>query len=118
MAFFMKRISTHVLDMNRGKPAQHVPVRLERQLQSGEWALITASHTDADGRCAQLLLDTTVLESGNYKLAFDTANYQSDNHVETLFPVIEITFRVRDGESQFHLPLLLSPHGYTTYRGS
>jgi 5-hydroxyisourate hydrolase len=59
-----------------------------------------------------------VLESGNYKLAFDTSGYQSDNHVETLFPVIEITFRVRDGESQFHLPLLLSPHGYTTYRGS
>jgi 5-hydroxyisourate hydrolase len=114
----MKRISTHVLDMNQGKPAQHVPVRLERQLQSGEWTLIATSRTDADGRCPQLLPDNTVLESGNYKLAFDTASYQSGNHVATLFPVIEIIFRVLEGESQFHLPLLLSPHGYTTYRGS
>ena len=112
----MKRISTHVLDMTRGKPAQHVPVRLERQL-SGEWTLLATSHTDADGRCAQLLPQNTSLEPGIYKLAFDVASYQSNNRMETLYPVIEITFRVTEGESHFHLPLLLSPHGYTTYRG-
>ena len=104
--------------MNRGKPAQDVPVRLERQLKSGEWILITASHTDRDGRCAQLLPENTALESGNYKLGFDISSYQSGHHVESLYPVIEITFRVREGDSHFHLPLLLSPHGYTTYRGS
>src|SRR5437588_11367080 len=104
--------------MNRSITVQHYTSRLKSQLQSGEWTLIASSYTDSDGRCAQLFPDTTVLESGNYKLAFDTSSYQSDNHVETLFPVIEITFRIRDGESQFHLPLLLSPHGYTTYRGS
>ena len=114
----MKRISTHVLDMNRGQPAQHIPVRLERQLVSGEWIPIAASHTDDDGRCTQLLPENTALESGNYRLAFDIASYQSGNHTDTLYPVIEITFRVREGDSQFHLPLLLSPHGYTTYRGS
>ena len=114
----MKRISTHVLDMNWGKPAQRLPVRLERQLKSGEWILITASHTDGDGRCAQLLPENTALESGDYRLVFDISSYQSGNHIESLYPVIEITFRVREGESQFHLPLLLSPHGYTTYRGS
>jgi 5-hydroxyisourate hydrolase len=114
----MTRISTHVLDMNRGKPAQDVPVRLERELKSGEWILITASHTGRDGRCAQLLPENTALESGNYKLGFDISSYQSGHHVESLYPVIEITFRVREGDSHFHLPLLLSPHGYTTYRGS
>jgi 5-hydroxyisourate hydrolase len=114
----MTRISTHVLDMNRGTPAQHVPVRLQRQLNSGEWTLLTKSHTDADGRCAQLLPQNTSLEPGIYKLAFDVASYQTNNHIETLYPVIEITFRVPEGESHFHLPLLLSPHGYTTYRGS
>ena len=114
----MTRISTHVLDMNLGKPAQHVPVRLERQLGPGEWTLIAASHTDGDGRCAQLLPENTALESGNYKLGFDISSYQSGNHVETLYPIIEITFRVCEGDSHFHLPLLLSPNGYTTYRGS
>lgn len=114
----MTRISTHVLDINRGKPAQHVPVRLQRQLESGEWTLVASSHTDVEGRCAQLLPQNTSLEPGIYKLAFDVASYQTDNHIETLYPVIEITFRVAEGESHFHLPLLLSPHGYTTYRGS
>lgn len=114
----MTRISTHVLDLKRGKPAQHVPVRLERQLKSGEWILITASHTDTDGRCAQLLPENTVLESGTYKLCFDISSYQSAHHIESLYPVVEITFRVSEGDSQLHLPLLLSPHGYTTYRGS
>lgn len=114
----MKRISTHVLDIGRGKPAQHVPVRLERQRESGDWTLIAASRTDADGRCAQLLPENTSLEPGNYKLAFDTASYQSSNRFEGLYPAIEITFRVTEGETDFHLPLLLSPHGYTTYRGS
>ena len=114
----MKRISTHVLDMNRGKPAQHVPVRLERQLDSGHWILIANSHTDADGRCAQLLPEGASLEPGNYRLAFDIGSYQSGNRIETLYPIIEITFSVRQGESHFHLPILLSPHGYTTYRGS
>jgi 5-hydroxyisourate hydrolase len=118
MALFMTRISTHVLDLNRGKPAPHVPVRLERQLESGEWILIATSHTDVDGRCAQLLPENTVLESGNYKLGFDISEYQSGQHIEPLYPVIEITFRVREEDTQFHLPLLLSPHGYTTYRGS
>ncbi len=114
----MTRISTHVLDINRGKPAPRVPVRLERQLNSGQWILLTASHTDDDGRCPQLLQDDMTLDSGDYKLVFDISSYQSGDHLESLYPVIEITFRVREGESQFHLPLLLSPHGYTTYRGS
>jgi 5-hydroxyisourate hydrolase len=114
----MKRISTHVLDVARGKPAQHVSVRLERQSASGEWSLIATSHTDADGRCPQLLADDTELTPGIYRMAFDTGSYQQSHNVDTLYPVVHITFRVREGDSHFHLPLLLSPYGYTTYRGS
>ena len=114
----MNRISTHVLDTARGRPAPNVPVQLARQTASGEWALIGASHTNADGRCPQLLPENVALDPGMYRLTFDTGQYEFTNHVDSLYPVVEITFRVREGESHFHLPLLLSPHGYTTYRGS
>jgi 5-hydroxyisourate hydrolase len=113
----MKRISTHILDVNRGKPAHDVPVRLERQEASGDWRLVTSAQTDHDGRCGQLL-PTEELPSGTYRLVFDTASYFRVINVEGLFPVVEITFQVRDGESHFHIPLLLTANGYTTYRGS
>lgn len=114
----MKRISTHVLDVAQGKPAKDVPVRLERREAAGEWARLNSSHTDNDGRCAQLLPEGEALPAGLYRLAFDTASYQRSQNVEGLYPVVEITFQVREGDTQFHIPLLLSPHGYTTYRGS
>ncbi len=113
----MKRISTHVLDVNRGKPASGVPVQLQRQEASGEWRLLQSATTDQDGRCAQLLPDEQ-LSPGLYRLVFDTAHYFDQRKVEGLYPVVEITFQVREAESQFHIPLLLSAHGYTTYRGS
>jgi 5-hydroxyisourate hydrolase len=118
MALFMKKISTHVLDIAQGKPAKGVPVRLERQDNSGGWVLLTSSRTDQDGRCGQLLPENESLRTGVYRLAFDTASYHLGHKIEGLHPVVEIIFRVREGESQFHLPLLLSPYGYTTYRGS
>jgi 5-hydroxyisourate hydrolase len=114
----MKRISTHILDLARGKQAADVPVRLERQEDSGGWRPLASTSTDHDGRCGQLLPETEDLSEGLYRLAFDTASYYASQKTETLYPVIEITFRVRKGESQFHIPLLLSPNGYTTYRGS
>jgi len=118
MALFMNRISTHVLDTALGKPAKDVPVRLDRQDPAGEWHVVASSRTDGDGRCAQLLPESDALRAGIYRLAFDTASYQVAQNIHGLYPVVEITFRVRDGESHFHIPLLLSPHGYTTYRGS
>jgi 5-hydroxyisourate hydrolase len=113
----MKRISTHVLDVSQGKPAEGVPVRLEGQDASGHWRLVQSAHTDPDGRCSQLL-SSEDLPSGLYRLTFDTAAYFSALKIEGLYPVVQITFHVREGESQFHLPLLLSANGYTTYRGS
>jgi 5-hydroxyisourate hydrolase len=113
----MKRISTHILDLNRGKPASDVPVRLERQDAPDNWFPISSARTDRDGRCGQLLPNED-LTPGVYRLAFDTASYYQANNVEGLYPVVEIIFLVRDGESHFHIPLLLTANGYTTYRGS
>ncbi|MBV9483418.1 MAG: hydroxyisourate hydrolase [Acidobacteria bacterium] len=118
MASGIKRISTHVLDIARGRPASDLPVRLERQEASGCWRSLSSTRTNHEGRCSQLLPETEDLCKGLYRLAFDTASYYASPKVDTLYPVIEVTFRVRDGESQFHIPLLLSPNGYTTYRGS
>jgi 5-hydroxyisourate hydrolase len=114
----MSRISTHVLDTARGKPAPGVPVRLERQDSSGKWISLSSAQTDQDGRCAELLPDGATLAEGVYRLTFDTASYFATCGVDGLYPGVEIRFRVRSGESHFHIPLLLSPNGYTTYRGS
>jgi 5-hydroxyisourate hydrolase len=114
----MNRISTHVLDTARGKTASGVPVRLESQDAQGKWTTLGSSETDGDGRCGQLLLDDDVLREGLYRLTFDTGRYFAALRQDALYPVVEITFQVRRGETQFHIPLLISPNGYTTYRGS
>jgi 5-hydroxyisourate hydrolase len=114
----MSRISTHVLDVSLGKPAKDVSVRLERREHSGEWAVLFSSRTGADGRCPQLLPPNETLVAGVYRLNFDTADYFRAQDIPTLYPLIEVAFQVLEGESEFHIPLLLSPYGYTTYRGS
>jgi 5-hydroxyisourate hydrolase len=114
----MKRVSTHILDLVHGKAASGVSVRLEKQNTSGDWQILTSAHTDQDGRCAQLLPDGEDLSAGIYRLSFDTGSYHAAQKSSTLYPVVEVAFQVREGESNFHIPLLLSPNGYTTYRGS
>lgn len=114
----MRRISTHILDLVHGKPAANVPVRLEKQNGSGDWGLLTSARTDQDGRCAELLPERDELSAGVYRLIFDTGNYFELQNVVTLYPVVDVTFRIQEGESHFHIPLLLSPNGYTTYRGT
>jgi 5-hydroxyisourate hydrolase len=113
----MKRISTHILDMVRGTPATEVLVRLEKQTKPGDWRLLTSARTDQDGRCAQLLPEGEDRLTGVYRLIFDTGSYYQVQGIAALYPVVEVTFDARDGESNFHIPLLLSPNGYTTYRG-
>ena len=114
----MNRISTHVLDVSRGQPAAGMAVRLERRAASGGWDLVHSARTDADGRCGQLLSEDGALAAGLYRVVFDTDSYFAGQKTEGLYPVVEVTFRVREGEGRFHIPLLLSPNGYTTYRGS
>jgi len=113
----MKRVSTHILDLTLGKPAGNVPVRLEKQEPSG-WRTLSSQRTDADGRCPQLLVADENLSAGFYRLVFEVANYFAAQKTHSIYPVVEVTFQVGDGESQFHIPLLLSANGYTTYRGS
>jgi len=114
----MSRISTHVLDTAKGKPAAGVPVRLQRQNSSGNWTTLSSARTDEDGRCNELVPEGTGIAAGTYRLSFDTANYFAASDADGLYPAVEILFRVRSGEIHFHIPLLLSPNGYTTYRGS
>lgn len=114
----MKRISTHILDMVRGKPAMDVPVRLDYESAPDEWRALASTQTDQDGRCPQLLPPGEDLAAGVYRLTFTVGPYYARQNIDALYPVVEVTFRVRDGESHFHIPLLLSPNGYTTYRGS
>lgn len=113
----MKRISTHVLDLALGKPAGDVAVRLEKQEPPG-WRVLASVRTDHDGRCSQLLPEGEDVSAGSYRLSFDTAGYYDAQKIPAFYPVIEVTFQVRNGETQLHIPLLLSPNGYTTYRGS
>ncbi len=114
----MTQISTHVLDTALGLPAKDVAVRLERHENSGEWRMMRLARTDQDGRCGDLLPGGDTLSPGIYRLTFDTAGYYSAPEMQGLFPLVQVTFSVRDGDTKFHIPLLLTPHGYTTYRGS
>jgi len=114
----MTGVSTHVLDTAKGKPARDVSVRLDRQESSGEWKIVGSARTGPDGRCGQLLAEGQSLSPGTYRMAFDTESYFSAQGLRGLYPIVLVTFSVREGESHFHIPLLLSPHGYTTYKGS
>jgi 5-hydroxyisourate hydrolase len=114
----MRRISTHILDIVHGKPASDVSVRLEKRYTPEDWRVLNTARSDPNGRCAQLLPEGEDLSAGIYRLVFDTGSYYAQQNIEALYPVIEVTFQAAEGDSHFHIPLLLSPNGYTTYRGS
>lgn len=107
----MSGISTHILDTANGRPAAGVPVTLEREREGG-WQFVGRGTTDTDGRVRTLL--TTPPEAGTYRISFDTAAYFPTG----FFPSVLITFNVAEGQEHYHVPLLLSPYGYSTYRGS
>jgi 5-hydroxyisourate hydrolase len=110
-------ITTHVLDTARGKAAAGVGVRLEL-LDHGNWKPVGNGTTDADGRLRTLTAEGHLAE-GTYRIRFDVAAYFSASGVgDYFFPSAEIQFLVRDGNAHYHVPLLLSPFGYSTYRGT
>ena len=113
----MSPITTHVLDTARGVPAMGVPVRLEFSKSPDHWDLIGKGKTNQDGRAADLLPEKYPLEKGVYRLVFETDVYFKTLRVETFYPCVEVVFEVKD-KRHHHVPLLLSPFGYSTYRGS
>lgn len=110
-------ISTHILDTASGRPASGVGVELERD-ENGEWLTLNAAHTDADGRIRHLLPEDQPLVPGTYCIRFATAQWYASQKLQGLYPIIEITFNVEAGQAHYHIPLLLTANGYTTYRGS
>jgi 5-hydroxyisourate hydrolase len=109
-------LSTHILDTALGEPAPGVLLLLS-QLRSGTWVEIDRGVTDTDGRCRTLLSDIG-LEAATYKLHFATSEYFSTQRLTGLYPYIEIVFAVTNPMQHYHIPLLLTANGYTTYRGS
>ena len=113
----MSGLSTHVLDTARGRPAAGVPVRLERR-QGAAWETLSTATTGADGRVGSLLPTGVPLAAGVYRLTFDLAAYFGARGEASFYPEASIVFEVREPDEHHHVPLLVSPHGYTTYRGS
>ena len=111
-------ISTHVLDTARGRPAAGVPVLLERADGSEGDVVVARATTDTDGRVRELVPSGAALAAGHYRLTFDTGAYFETQGVEGFYPRIAVLFALREPSQHHHVPLLLSPFGYATYRGS
>jgi 5-hydroxyisourate hydrolase len=113
----MSAITTHVLDTAAGRPAAGVPVTLETRSKDG-WLELGRGTTNADGRLGDLLPGDFSLNEGAYRLTFDAATYFARAGVEGFYAEVVVSFVVRDAAAHYHVPLLLGPYGYTTYRGS
>jgi 5-hydroxyisourate hydrolase len=112
----MSRISSHVLDTAIGRPARSLGLRLDRLEEGGGWTTLGTAVTGEDGRVASVVPGTD-LPVGTYRLTFETASYLEAAGRPVFFPQVDVVFRVDDAGQHFHIPLLLSPFGYSTYRG-
>jgi 5-hydroxyisourate hydrolase len=112
----MSQLTTHVLDTAKGKPAEGVAVILLQQQGEG-WKQMSLKTTDSNGRISDLLNEEVVLEPGSYRLRFDIKSYYEFAGTPSFYPFVEITFNI-SGPEHYHIPLLISPFGYSTYRGS
>ena len=113
----MSPITSHVLDTALGKPAADLGLRLEVQRPGGSWQLLAERRTQRDGRVTDLLA-AGALERARYRLTFDTGAYLAATGQPVFYPQVEIVFEIRSETEHYHIPLLLSPYGYSTYRGS
>lgn len=112
----MSQITTHILDTSKGKPASDVTVVLYSGTNDA-WTEIGRGKTNGDGRVTDLLPKDSLLETSIYKLRFETKDYFDKQQITTFYPFVEIVFDVEFTE-HYHVPLLLNPFGYSTYRGS
>ncbi len=114
----MSAITTHVLDTSTGRPAGGVPVDLEFQTGEQAWKTLGHGTTDSDGRVSTLLPAGAKPATGAYRLTFDTSVYFRSRNQQVFYPQVAVVFSVIDPAQHYHIPLLLSPYGYSTYRGS
>ena len=113
----MSQLTTHILDTSIGEPAAGISVILYEMHPSGSWKEVARGTTNTDGRIGDLLPAETVLSPNSYRLVFETAKYFSGLNTKAFYPFVPIVFEIFD-ESHYHVPLLLNPYGYSTYRGS
>ncbi len=112
----MSQITTHVLDTSLGAPGQGIGIELEAPM-NGEWKVKGKGTTNEDGRIGDLLSKEEILPPGVYRMVFHTGDYYKKQEIKTFYPTVVIYFEVFD-DSHYHVPLLLNPFGYSTYRGS
>ena len=113
----MSAITTHVLDTSKGRPADGITAILEFKTAEG-WNELARGSTNTDGRIPDLLPKDRKIHPGVYRLTFETGSYLEDNQTAGFYPYVPIVFEIKDSEQHYHIPLLLSPFGYSTYRGS
>ena len=112
----MSQVTTHILDTARGKPAWGVSVDFYKQVGK-DWIIVARGITNKEGRITNLLSEGEELPFGIYKLSFDTVHYFNTLDIEVFYPTVEVIFNIHTIE-HYHIPLLISPYGYSTYRGS
>ena len=112
----MSPITSHVLDTALGKPAAGLTLRLQLQTADG-WRTLAERSTNQDGRAVDLLAPGALIR-GTYRMIFDTGAYLKATVQAMFYPQVEIVFTIEADTEHYHIPLLLSPYGYTTYRGS
>lgn len=113
-------ISVHVLDLQTGQPSPGIRVDLERRLPTGEWSAIGSARTDDHGRVRALVPDAALEKwsAGEYRVVFRTGEFYAGRQQASFFPEIPVVFRIEDAQQHYHVPLLLSPFGFSTYRGN
>jgi 5-hydroxyisourate hydrolase / 2-oxo-4-hydroxy-4-carboxy-5-ureidoimidazoline decarboxylase len=112
----VSQLTTHVLDTSIGRPGKDISIRLQAE-REGKWATLAQGVTNDDGRIPDLLAPERILPASIYKLVFDTADYFQSQNVKGFYPAVEIQFSITD-DRHYHVPLLINPFGYSTYRGS
>lgn len=111
------QLSSHILDISKGSPAPDVKVDLEKLMSNGQWITIASEKTDFNGRISNFLLTGKTDNKGIYKLKFYIESYFLLQKLETFYPFIEVIFEIKD-DKHYHVPITVSPFGYSTYRGS
>ena len=113
----MSQITTHILDTALGSPAAGVTITLSHR-SGGEWSKVGTGRTNADGRAPDLCPRDTVLEAGTYRMHFAVSHYFDEIGAPVFYPWAEVVFNIEGDGQHYHIPLLLSPYSYSTYRGS